>query len=476
MTHATRLLTESGSPTLAALVMRILAAQPVVDMHTHLYPPSFGSGGPDGLMLWGLDDLVTYHYLVAEVFRVVPATILPYEQFWAMTKSERADHIWKHLFVERTPLSEACRGVVTTLSALGLDPGAKSLASHRQWFREQDPNDYIDRVMELASSGQSKLATDLVQQHQARADILALRTELLEQLALATTLQQRARTSIYDALLINRVAVGSLTLVTLMMLFLFVRQLQRQDRENALYEAGLVSERGKLEALVKHRTARLTELAQHLQTVSETERSRLARELHDELGGLLTVCKLEVARARRKTAEPPEMLVALERISEHLNQGIALKRRVIEDLRPSALTNLGLTTALENLTDEMRKSLGVTIELCAVEIGLSPQAELAVYRFVQEALTNISKYARAKRVSVRLEAVAGKAIVTVHDDGVGFDANAPRTGHHGLSGMQFRAESMGGAMRIESTPGQGTTVVIEFPQAAKKEQTPAHTV
>ncbi len=334
----------------------------------------------------------------------------------------------------------------------------------------------IDRVMELASSGQSKLATDLVQQHQARADIVSLRTELLAQLAYATTLQQQARTSIYDALLINRVAVGSLTLFTLLMLFLFVRQLQRQDRENALYEAGLVSERGKLEALVKQRTARLTELAQHLQTVSETERSRLARELHDELGGLLTVCKLEVARARRKTAEPPEMLVALERISEHLNQGIALKRRVIEDLRPSALTNLGLTTALENLTDEMRKSLGVTIELCAVEIGLSPQAELAVYRFVQEALTNISKYARAKRVSVRLEAVAGKAIVTVHDDGVGFDANAPRTGHHGLSGMQFRAESMGGAMRIESTPGQGTTVVIEFPQAAKKEQTPAHTV
>lgn len=151
MTHATRLLTESGSPTLAALVMRILAAQPVVDMHTHLYPPSFGSGGPDGLMLWGLDDLVTYHYLVAEVFRVVPATILPYEQFWAMTKSERADHIWKHLFVERTPLSEACRGVVTTLSTLGLDPGVKSLTSHRQWFREQNPNDYIDFVMELAN-------------------------------------------------------------------------------------------------------------------------------------------------------------------------------------------------------------------------------------------------------------------------------------------------------------------------------------
>ncbi len=327
----------------------------------------------------------------------------------------------------------------------------------------------IDRVMELASSGQSKLATELVQQHQTRADTLALRSELLSQLELATQLQLKARTSIYDALLINRVAVGSLTLFTLLMLFLFVRQLQRQDRENALYEAGLVSERGKLAVLVQQRTARLTELAQHLQTVGEAERSRLARELHDELGGLLTVCKLEVARARRKLAEPTEMLRALERITDYLNQGIALKRRVIEDLRPSALSNLGLTTALENLTDEMSKSLGVPVNLTAVEIGLSPEAQLAVYRFVQEALTNIGKYARAKNVNVRLDAVGGKATVTVQDDGVGFDTNAPRTGHHGLSGMQFRAESMGGSMRITSTPGQGTEVVIEFPQSAKRD-------
>jgi hypothetical protein len=144
---------------LPTLVRSTLAATPVVDMHTHLYPPSFGTPvphkgqpvDPKGLMLWGLDELVTYHYLIAEVFRVVPATKLPYEQFWAMGKTEQADHIWKHLFVERTPISEACRGVVTTLSALGLDPGVKHLDQLRPWFREQDPNDYIDKVMALAN-------------------------------------------------------------------------------------------------------------------------------------------------------------------------------------------------------------------------------------------------------------------------------------------------------------------------------------
>lgn len=140
-------------------VTRALAEQPVVDMHTHLYPPSFGTpvphaGGkadPTGLMLWGVDELVTYHYLIAEVFRVVPATRLPYEAFWKMSKREQADHIWKHLFVERSPISEACRGVLTTLQKLGLDVSDRSLEPARQWFAQQDPSEYIDKVMEIAN-------------------------------------------------------------------------------------------------------------------------------------------------------------------------------------------------------------------------------------------------------------------------------------------------------------------------------------
>ncbi len=128
-------------------------------MHTHLYPPAFGTpmGGssgksdPKGSMLWGIDELVTYHYLVAEVYRVVPPTKLPYEQFWKMSKSEQADHIWKNLFVERTPVSEACRGVITSMTKLGLDPSDKSLASARKWCAQQDPSKQIDRVMEIAN-------------------------------------------------------------------------------------------------------------------------------------------------------------------------------------------------------------------------------------------------------------------------------------------------------------------------------------
>jgi len=139
---------------LSATVHRIVADQPVTDLHTHCFAPRFGhcaDGSGKGLMLWGIDELVTYHYLVAEVFRVVTPDMLPYDKFWQMTKTQQADHIWKHLFVERTPISEACRGVLTTLNKLGLDPNEKTLEPYRKWFADRDADAYVDKVMQIAN-------------------------------------------------------------------------------------------------------------------------------------------------------------------------------------------------------------------------------------------------------------------------------------------------------------------------------------
>lgn len=146
---------------IARAVEDAMGQVPVADMHTHLYPPTFGtpvasrSGriDPDGLMLWGIDELVTYHYLVAEVYRVVPESRLSYEVFWKLSTAERANHIWKALFVDRSPISEACRGVLTVLESLGLDPNEKTLEHYRRYFLQQDPHEYIDRVMETAGVG-----------------------------------------------------------------------------------------------------------------------------------------------------------------------------------------------------------------------------------------------------------------------------------------------------------------------------------
>lgn len=115
---------------------------PVIDVHTHVFPPEF-----DGLFLHGIDDLLTYHYLIAETFR---STDLSHARFWEMTKTERADLVWQKLFVENTPLSEAARGIVSILDAFGLDPRSPDLEEARAFFRSQDPHEHLDRVMEIA--------------------------------------------------------------------------------------------------------------------------------------------------------------------------------------------------------------------------------------------------------------------------------------------------------------------------------------
>lgn len=150
-----------------SLVTDALDKQPITDLHTHCYTPKFGaSPNQGGMLLWGIDELVTYHYLVAEVYRIVPDTQLPYEKFWAMPKQAQADHIWKHVFVERSPVSEACRGVLTTLSKLGLDPNEKSLTSYRKWFAQQDADQYVDKVMELAHVDQITMTNEVFDDHE----------------------------------------------------------------------------------------------------------------------------------------------------------------------------------------------------------------------------------------------------------------------------------------------------------------------
>lgn len=124
-------------------VARLVAETPVFDIHTHLYAPAFGP-----LLLWGIDELLTYHYLVAEVLRF--QRTLPYALFHALPKTEQADLIWRTLFVERSPLSEACRGVVTTLHRLGFDPRKADLPALRRHFAGLSAEAHLDTCLRLA--------------------------------------------------------------------------------------------------------------------------------------------------------------------------------------------------------------------------------------------------------------------------------------------------------------------------------------
>ena len=133
-------------------VRQELAATPFIDIHTHLFMPSLGSLG-----LWGIDELVTYHYLEAELFR--SSTWTP-ERYWQLTKQEKADAIWRALFVENAPVSEATRGVVAVLDAFGLPTAARDLREARAFFAAQEPRAHIRRVFELAGISAAVMTND----------------------------------------------------------------------------------------------------------------------------------------------------------------------------------------------------------------------------------------------------------------------------------------------------------------------------
>ena len=133
-------------------VNEIVDATPVTDIHTHLYAPAFGPS-----LLWGVDELLTYHYLVAEFFR---AAEISYDAFWALGKTSQAETIWKTLFQDASPISEACRGVLTVLHRLGLDVAERNLAHYRGWFAEQDAESMIERVFATARLKDAVMTND----------------------------------------------------------------------------------------------------------------------------------------------------------------------------------------------------------------------------------------------------------------------------------------------------------------------------
>ena len=137
---------------IAGWVDDAIAHTPIYDLHTHLYPAGFGS-----YMMWGIDALLTYHYLIAETVR---ATNIPYNQYWTLTQSQQADLNWKTLFVDRAPVSEACRGVVTVLHRLGLDLSSKSLADYRGWYASQKPAELVGKVFDLANVHTAVMTND----------------------------------------------------------------------------------------------------------------------------------------------------------------------------------------------------------------------------------------------------------------------------------------------------------------------------
>ena len=323
----------------------------------------------------------------------------------------------------------------------------------------------LQEVLKLYETGRESAGRELMMTDIGRDQMEQIRRRSAELLADENRRIALGTGQVYDTLMLSRIGVAGMTLLSLIVFVLFVRKSRALDVQRAEQAQEVRAERDRLEVEVTRRTAELTQLARHLQTAREDERARLARDLHDELGALLTAAKLDVARLRPKLqAGAPELMQRLNHLTETLNSGIALKRRIIEDLRPSTLDQLGLVPALEILCRETSERLGVPI---AVEldpaVDLVPSAQLTAFRLVQEALTNTAKYAQATEVAVSLKREYAQALVTVTDNGQGFDPSRLALGSHGLLGMRFRVEAERGQLQLRSVPGQGTEVCAWLP-------------
>ena len=277
---------------------------------------------------------------------------------------------------------------------------------------------------------------------------------------------ENGQAQVRKALQLSRIGIATTALIGLLAFYMYLMQnkalLAAGQREQELLER----ERDLLEKQVRERTASLAELATHLQNVREEERGHLARELHDELGALLTAAKLDVARIKSRLANNfPEASERLEHLTSTLNTGIALKRRIVEDLRPSSLSHLGLVASLEILGREFeeRSGLAITTDLESVELG--DAAQLTVYRLVQESLTNIAKYAEATQVEISVHNFERFITVDVKDNGKGFKLESIGPGSHGLAGMRHRVEAAGGKLTVNSAEGSGTQVSAVLPKS-----------
>jgi len=192
----------------------------------------------------------------------------------------------------------------------------------------------------------------------------------------------------------------------------------------------------------------------------ELERQRLARELHDETGQALTSILLGLKQL--DGAESPDAVAELRELVVATLQDV---RRLAVELRPKVLDDFGLVPALERLTQGFAEHTGIAVDLEAGAIidRLPPEVETAIYRIVQEALTNVVKHSHAQRVSVLVTRADGRIKAVIEDDGRGFDPESTGSDGVGLIGMRERIELLDGLLAVESSERSGTTVAVEVP-------------
>jgi len=221
------------------------------------------------------------------------------------------------------------------------------------------------------------------------------------------------------------------------------------------------------ERLIDIRTRELSELSTHLQEFAEKEKSQLARRLHDELGGLLTAAKMDLSWLQSRLTDAPYG-ARLGQLGGVLDEAMNLKRRVVEELRPSLLDHFGLPTALRAHVESVCSKAGLQCDVTMSDEAESipKESAIALFRVIQEGLANVLRHSHARRVRLALTADAQRYLLLLTDDGCGMKMNGSKfRWSHGLAGMRHRVEALGGKFTIESNPAEGTTLRVEIPRS-----------
>lgn len=257
---------------------------------------------------------------------------------------------------------------------------------------------------------------------------------------------------------------------------------ERKRTEAALHAAQVQLERRVAERTAELSTANsqlqqthenLRRLSAHMNSVRESERSHIARDIHDDLGASLTAIQLELNFLRSRLKEDDPLRHHVDAALDIGRNAIDSVRRILNDLRPGVLDHLGLWAALECLMDEMQARAGLTCSFACPDeverVRLGRDAEIAIYRIVQEVLTNAQRHAAARRVTMTVRAEQRDLLIEVADDGRGMILPTSPTSF-GLLGMRERAHSIGGDLAIESAPGRGTRVGLRLAGALARGQ------
>ena len=249
--------------------------------------------------------------------------------------------------------------------------------------------------------------------------------------------------------------------------FVLRRKADAQAAEVRRLNAELEGWNESLERRVREQTAELRLLTSHIESARETERTRIARDLHDELGQELTALKMAVSVARSRFERDPACISAnLETVASLVDNTTVITRQLVKDLRPRVLDDLGLTAAAEWLVKsaEQRGGGHYTLSLPSGELRPPEAVAVATFRGIQEALTNVARHAQATEAHVELRAEEGNRLfVTIRDNGVGMATPGLPTAGMGLIGMRERVRALSGELTITSQPGQGTCVEAWLP-------------